>query len=130
MIGGSLGSFNVPVNSLVWLGFLFLIIFLSIKERGSSLNNVYEMLIPPCIVLSEIILISTSLYIQWTTYKSLIIDGIQGRYFIPFMPLLLFIMNKKFNVKCTFNEINYKVIFIFIFFLDSIATLDVIHYFI
>lgn len=130
MIGGSLGSFNVPVNSLVWLGFLFLIIFLSIKERGSSLNNVYEMLIPSCIVLSEIILISTSLYIQWTTYKSLIIDGIQGRYFIPFMPLLLFIMNKKFNVKCTFNEINYKVIFIFIFFLDSIATLDVIHYFI
>ena len=45
-------------------------------------------------------LMSTSLYLDWTSYKANIIDGIQGRYFLPIL-ILVFIMmsNKSFEIK-------------------------------
>ncbi|MDR2864498.1 MAG: DUF2142 domain-containing protein [Spirochaetaceae bacterium] len=45
------------------------------------------------ISLSVIILIATSLYIQWTVVGSSIIEGIQGRYFIPVSILLALCIN-------------------------------------
>ena len=41
-------------------------------------------------------LIFASLYVQWTAYKNPIIDGIQGRYFIPLL-MFLFIPLMSFN---------------------------------
>ena len=46
------------------------------------------------IVISTIILMSTSLYLQWTPVGSRLIEGIQGRYFIPLFALLAFVSTK------------------------------------
>ena len=45
-----------------------------------------------------IILILTSLYVQWTPFGLSKIDGVQGRYFIPILLLLPFILDNHFLV--------------------------------
>ena len=69
------------------LGFLFMLIcFLdnSIKEILTKQQKILIAIISVTIIL----LIFTSLYIQWTKYGSPIIEGVQGRYFLPIMPFI------------------------------------------
>lgn len=129
MIGKSLGALNIPVNSLVWVGFLILVVFLIIIEKRNPLSNLNNLLISSGLIAVVVILIATSLYIQWTPYQASIIEGIQGRYFIPLLPLLLLVLNKKFNSQCINQKISYRVVFMSILFLDSIAVLDIMHHF-
>lgn len=43
-----------------------------------------------------ILLVFTSMFFSWTSYaESVVIAGVQGRYFIPFFPLLLFLFRGK-----------------------------------
>ena len=44
------------------------------------------------IVLIITALIFTSLYIQWSDNELPYIDGVQGRYFLPILPLILFLV--------------------------------------
>jgi uncharacterized membrane protein len=48
-------------------------------------------------------LIYTSLYVQWTPYANPNIIGVQGRYFLPFIPLLFIVIGnfikKDFKMK-------------------------------
>lgn len=60
------------------------------------------------IIFATVILIFTSLYVQWTKVGSKIIMGLQGRYFLPLAVLLpvLFNTNTK-NANVTKNEDNF-----------------------
>lgn len=89
-IGYALGSGNVGISVIVWIFFLFLIlgsVFLCRDAARISTRNLVTLF---CIFLIGSALIVTSIYVQWTAVKAALIDGVQGRYFIPILPALLF----------------------------------------
>ncbi|WP_242223954.1 DUF2142 domain-containing protein [Bacillus cereus group sp. BfR-BA-01380] len=49
--------------------------------------------------ISIIGLVMLSLYLTWSEVGADAISGLQGRYFLPILPIILFILNEKMNVK-------------------------------
>lgn len=74
----------------------------SIKKKF----NIYNSFIIGFIILVIIGLIFTSLFIQWTEYGSSTIEGVQGRYFSPFLPLLMILIGSFSSRKRNINESN------------------------
>ncbi len=73
-------------------------ILVSPKQKAISLS----------IVATNIVLIFTLLYITWTSLDSDVIQGFQGRYFIPISPLLfLLFYNQK--IKLNFKKFEYAI---------------------
>lgn len=98
MLGMHLGSFvfNLP-NILFLTSFaLFVLLF---AQRDETLNlKKFDRIVFLLTFLLIVLLIFTSLYIQWTAVGALIIDGIQGRYFLPILLLVpLFCCRAKNN---------------------------------
>ncbi len=94
----------VILNTLVPVSF-FIIALLAIfadKEKIPKLST-YQITIITLIILAVCTLIFTSLYIQWTKAESEAIRGVQGRYFIPILPLV-FILLSKIKVKIDYDE--------------------------
>ena len=91
MIGSKLGSLNITVNATLILFIMMLFFKVYYKEKGRREKPDYlaesVMLI---LSLGIVLLIAASLYLQWTdiaasTYS---IEGLQGRYFLPVLPLI------------------------------------------
>ncbi len=99
MIGSKLGPTNIIVSDLVIFAAVIVLTWTLRNERIGRLSKsrraaAFMLLISAAVTL----LVMTSLYIQWTepvaaTYS---IEGIQGRYFLPIMPvfLLAFLVEK------------------------------------
>ena len=80
------------------------------------------------IILIVIILMSTSLYIQWTPLKNNTIYGIQGRYFLPLLMLVPILFDKiKLSPKIDFSN---KYILIFVVSLNIYALASIFYSFI
>ena len=83
--------------------YLNMIIFgiLCYKEKSScNYTNRITKLVVGVIILGIFILINTSLYLQWTKTYAEMVEGIQGRYFLPIlflMPVLFMQLSKKVN---------------------------------
>lgn len=108
MMGGRLSLLNVstktyyPKLSIIMM--LFLIFTNRLTKRKISNLDKYLSLI---IVIAVIGLIFSSLYVQWTPLKNVIIEGVQGRYFIPILMLIPIIFMKGKNSEDEY-EINLK----------------------
>ena len=66
------------------------------EEKELEVNNLRKIW-TGLIIFGTSILIVTAIYIQWTSLFEVgkdIIEGIQGRYFIPVVSILIFIINK------------------------------------
>lgn len=88
MVGQTLGVFKVPTSSImviVSLGVLFYLISKHEKEVKKSVCTLKEKIFLLVMILGTVLLMFTSLYLQWTAVSSSTIDGIQGRYFIPLL---------------------------------------------
>lgn len=90
LVGHSLGKFNVSTSSvmvIISLGILFYLI--SKRNKNKKLHkpvfSLKEKLYILVMLLGTILLMFTSLYMQWTAVYSDTIDGVQGRYFIPLL---------------------------------------------
>lgn len=88
------------------LGLLFVYINISDETMRKKLNK-YQTIIIALIILAIIGLIFTSLYIQWNNEADKTIRGVQGRYFIPIIPLctILVCSKLKFKTEHTENEL-------------------------
>lgn len=92
MIGSNLGSMDIIINSCLIMVLVVLLCRLLFWEKDRRIQpDYFSSLILACIGIGTILLIFTSLYIQWTelaasTYD---IEGLQGRYFLPALPYLL-----------------------------------------
>ena len=64
---------------------------ISDEKLKNSLNR-FQKIIIFLIIFVIVLLIFTSLYIQWSDNDLLYIDGVQGRYFLPILPLILFLV--------------------------------------
>lgn len=74
----------------------------TIKEKFEG----YQKLIILFVILAIIVLIFTSLYVQWTTCESDSIAGIQGRYFIPILPLAMLLIGSQLKVNTKYKDEN------------------------
>lgn len=88
------------------LGLLFAYVNISDETMKNKLTK-YQTIIILFIILAIIGLIFTSLYVQWNDESDITIIGVQGRYFIPIVPLCtLLICNKlKFKTEHTEEEL-------------------------
>lgn len=87
----------------ILIGGLFVFIHLADntwKKRLSKYQNIIILLI----VLAVIGLIFTSLYIQWNESDDNIIKGIQGRYFIPILPLVMLLICSNLKLQTEFED--------------------------
>ena len=106
-----LGAFG---NQLEWgehvYGTSFVIVFIAltifVTITDESIKNKFlnkQKILLGIIVVIIIGLIFCSLYVQWTQKESPEIQGIQGRYFIPIMPIILLLLGK-IKVKSEYNQ--------------------------
>ncbi len=88
MIGGELGWLNVimPMDIII---LSLIVLVLSLREERVKRITDIQKVIYVCDFLLIAALICTSLLLGWTHIYSKVILGIQGRYFIPILPLLL-----------------------------------------
>ena len=88
-IGSSLGWLNIKTGSVVCIPFALLVLWLSVRCNDIFVQlRKKDILFFALTFLSGVVLILTSLYVQWTPLRNGIIEGVQGRYFIPLLPSL------------------------------------------
>lgn len=91
LFGGQLG-WGELVNLRFIVPFALFIEILFIGIADNSIKNRFKPVQMAVICIISLIitgLIFTSLYIQWTSVGNDIIEGVQGRYFLPILPLLI-----------------------------------------
>jgi len=102
--GGSLGWFDIPVHTWIVLVFTLALLFIAVCDNKYNVKftiNKKIMLFATFIVIS--LLIFASIYIQYNRVQSAVIDGIQGRYFMPIILLLLALFNNN-KIKLEISE--------------------------
>lgn len=127
--GKHLSWFSIKVPDIYIIINLILFIFMSLTRTDNNkfkLSSISRKIIFLDYI-SVIALIFTSLYIQWTEYKSDYIDGMQGRYFIPILLLIPFILyNNKYKINKIIDD---KYIYMFIILQNICAfSLMIIYY--
>lgn len=90
MIGAPLGWLEIPVPNIVITGFA-LLLFMSFIQMHSEKHKwkAAERVWMALLVLVSGFLICFALLIDWTSESAAVIDGVQGRYFLPLLPALL-----------------------------------------
>ena len=97
----------VKINTIVPYCLLGIYVFTAITDN--KLKNrfeVYQIMWISLVVLAIIALVFASLYVQWTTIGNESIIGVQGRYFLPIIPLIMLLLGNCIKVKSTYNEKN------------------------
>ena len=126
-LGGHLGALDIPVTQIYTLTYA-IILLLSIfidkeKHEMSRKNKIINIII---FVLTFHIVLA-GLYLGWGVITDVIIQGVQGRYFIPILILILLLAIRKRN----WNLKNVEVPLIVILLATNILIMkDVINYFI
>lgn len=103
LFGGELGWNEFSLYFFVPYIFCALFVFTSSTDKGiKDKFTLFPKILITLIILIIFALIFTSLYVQWTKPGNVTIEGVQGRYFIPFIPLIGILLN---SIKI---ENNYK----------------------
>ena len=128
-IGSYLSFFNIKLSDTYIMFYLLFIIFTFISENDKKklVLNFKTKIMFSTITIICILLISTSLYVQWTAVGESIISGIQGRYFIPLMPMILLLLNSK---EVDSKKNNGIYVFLLVFMINVYALMSVIAYYI
>lgn len=92
MIGSSLGWLQITGPWYVILAFLLLLLLAMPKSVMSDLQiKGTQKTVFACIFVIGAFLVCLSMYLAWTFNTESVIQGVQGRYFIPLLPLLLLV---------------------------------------
>lgn len=88
MLGMTFGSFTFNLPSLFFLiAFVFTVLLFAQRDDTLQLGK-YDKWVFAGVFLIIFVLILTSLYLQWTPQGSNVVEGIQGRYFLPILVLI------------------------------------------
>lgn len=114
-VGGSLGkiNINIPVTiSVMYIITLCISLFGDDNDSKLTTKNKLYMLL---IYLINVAIVFAGLYIGWGASRTLVVEGVQGRYFIPItiLPLLILInKNNKIGIKNKEYVITLMLVFI------------------
>jgi len=107
---GIIGWLNMPMPQYIIITFMFLMFISTIIENDIEIKvNQKIRYIFIVVFLMIILLIFSSLYAIWTPVGADIIEGVQGRYFIPIIALLL-LSFKTDRLKINVNKFNLYMI--------------------
>lgn len=82
---------NVKMDFVPYIMSLLMLLATFCEEKNKKLFSKKQIILILLIILVIIGLIFTSIFLQWTTDDSQI-DGVQGRYFIPILPLIMLLL--------------------------------------
>lgn len=100
VVGSSLGWFDIEISGLIIIGFVFLLLVSSLQEEYDCRLSKKQRGIIGVIGLGTLTLILLTFLIAETYIGSETIIGVQGRYFLPILPLILVsIQNKTIILK-------------------------------
>ena len=86
-----------------------LAIYLFIAVTDEEIKNkfkTYQLVWIALVVLAVVALVFTSLYVQWTTGGKESISGVQGRYFLPILPLVMLLLGSMIKVQTSYRKEN------------------------
>ena len=90
MLGGSLGWFTIQIPYVIVLGFLVVMVYAALrKEKEPQLISVGERTWMWMVVAGVCALSMAAMLFYWTPISYRTIEGVQGRYFLPVLPLAL-----------------------------------------
>lgn len=134
-IGSNLGYLNIAVTSLMWI--VYAIVVMN-ETYHCSLEKIklqkQDSIVFLGIPIVGFILVCTSLYVQWTEYMACSIAGIQGRYFLPFLLLILLFFvqqhQKKYKANSgdSYEHCDRKYLLLIIFFCNCLALIDIVEF--
>lgn len=99
MLGMHLGSFVFNLPSVIFLASFAMFVVLFVQRDETLKLKIFDRVVFIATFLIIVMLIFTSLYIQWTAVSAPIIDGVQGRYFLPVLLLVPIMFCGKDNKK-------------------------------
>lgn len=105
LFGADLG-WGELVRLYTIIPYCFLGIYLFTAVTDNNLKNKfkkYQIVWILLVVLAIAALIFASLYVQWTTIGSESILGVQGRYFLPIIPLVMLLIGSSIKIKSEYN---------------------------
>lgn len=122
--GESLEAFNVNLSTNYTYVMLSLMTILLITEKSEVTIDLKQRSITIITFIGIIGLIFTALYIQWTPFESVIVAGVQGRYFLPIALLLPIVLNRKKETKSQ-DIINRNFMFLFFIMINLYAITNI-----
>ncbi|MCC8101909.1 MAG: DUF2142 domain-containing protein [Clostridiales bacterium] len=96
LLGGYLGWLEITIPWFVIIGFLFLLLLSCIGHPGESRISGGKRAFWGILAAGTFFLVEISMLFSWTSTDSLYIEGVQGRYFIPFLLLVLLVLRNSF----------------------------------
>ncbi len=122
---GYFGWFRFKMDDFFVYAYIAYFIYLIISNNGLKINKLKRL-----VIFLGILLILASvfgaLYFEFTAPNSLVVDGVQGRYFIPVLaPLLIILMPNKNKIK---RELSISYNFVNIVLLQYILMLIIFYY--
>lgn len=98
-VGIDLGALNIRIPVSLIIGFVILLILAAMEEQKEAEQGVqltvFQKLWIGCIALGIFMAILISELLFWTPVGYSVIAGIQGRYFVPMIPLLLLLLRNR-----------------------------------
>jgi uncharacterized membrane protein len=107
---GNLGWMDTPLPSFIIIAWYIVLFLTAIGSPGKFINPGWKLKIIPMICfIMAIVIIETVLYIVASPYRGIAVDGVQGRYFIPYAPLLMLVfynvyVSQKLNFALSFRK--------------------------
>lgn len=108
MIGNLLGWLCISVKNIWIVAYLIVMLASCFIEKNEVTLKTWQKVLLSLIAIGIIILIITGMYITWTRVGNIIVDGVQGRYFIPVAVIVLLCLCKKDNY-IKIKNIEYKL---------------------
>lgn len=99
MISGPLGWLEMNVPALQLSGFLMMLFYSLFSVEKKSKTDQKVKLCSGLISMMIILIVILALQISWTPDNSMIVVGVQGRYFLPILPMVLLAMKDVLTIK-------------------------------
>lgn len=100
MLGATIGHLNTLVNPLVVDGFLLLLVASALMGKEGEGLSKFETLTVFVISLITVLCTFGGMLFSWTTIDDTMIDGVQGRYFLPILTTeMLMFTGRKIHLK-------------------------------
>ncbi|GHV16192.1 hypothetical protein FACS189425_00010 [Clostridia bacterium] len=94
--GGSLGWFDIPVHTWIILLYTLALAFIAVADNKYGVHfGKRRKAIMIAVACAISLLIFASIYVQYNRVGAVIIEGIQGRYFMPICLLFFYLFNNK-----------------------------------
>ena len=95
----------VQLYSIVPYSLLAIYLFATVTdEEIKNRFKTYQLVWITLVVLAIIALVFTSLYVQWSTIGNESIAGVQGRYFLPILPLIMLLLGSTLKIKSSYKK--------------------------